>query len=123
MYSLQVMMIKAKNGHLSIYSFYCFPLEKTANASIVQQNSCFDQLPDTSMATSSNTSVQSSVSVEEELAKAGIFYDSLKPIGTGRFSIVYEGKAYRRSQQVIICNQMCTMISLLLSKLNICDPD
>jgi hypothetical protein len=62
------------------------------------------------MATSSNTSVQSSVSVEEELAKAGIFYDSHRPIGTGRFAIVYEGKAYKRSQQVILCNEMRTMI-------------
>jgi hypothetical protein len=59
---------------------------------IIQPNSHSDQLPHTSMVTSSGK--LGSISVEEELAKVGIFFSFHKVLGTGRFSSVYDGKIH-----------------------------
>jgi hypothetical protein len=70
------------------------------NTSNVQRNISSDQLPGTTKHMSSRTS--GLTSVEEELAKVGIFLYFHKKIGTGRSSIVYEGKANCPSKPIIL---------------------
>jgi hypothetical protein len=62
---------------------------KASRTSIGQHNSRSDQLPVTSREISSGKS--GSNSEEKELNKAGIFH-SFKVIGSGQFSLVYDGK-------------------------------
>jgi hypothetical protein len=69
--------------------------QKAGNSSIVQESRRIDQI--SGLSTEMSSATLSSISVEEELANAGIVFSFHKVLGIGRFSCVYDGKTFARS--------------------------